>query len=418
LSETERKSAYDKLTPQRKQLIDEVLKNLESGVGLWQPGWKMSGVPESAITGKSYRGLNNFFLTLIAMAQGYKDNRWATFKQIEDKGWHFKTDEEGKSLAKGKGVSIEFFELRDNKTKQPFRRSTLDGMTEEEKEDYLHENVKPIRKYYRVFNGDIIEGIPEKAEPQINPEDKVIRAENILEYWSENESKILYEGNRAFYRPSTDEIHLPPREDFLSMQEFYSTALHEIGHSTGHESRLNRDIINPFGSENYAQEELRAEIASMFMEQDLGISVSEKHIENNSAYLKSWQEEISENPNALFTAIADADKISRFVMSKEPNKNTTEHYAIVESQGNYGETVYQVYMAAAHGQTALAIHYAFSSRDALIAEFQKMQGLSFWANSEFQEVSFDELGDISLQRARDTATEEENEVDEENPRYT
>ncbi len=115
------------------------------------------------------------------------------------------------------------------------------------------------------------------------------RAEAILNYWDKNEAKIVYGGSRAFYRTDTDEVHLPERADFKSMQEFYSTALHEIGHSTGHESRLNRDLSGRFGSEDYAMEELRAEIASIFMEQDLEIEPSEGRLQNNAAYIQSWK---------------------------------------------------------------------------------------------------------------------------------
>ena len=164
MSDELKTSAYDKLTPQRKLLVDAVLKNIENGVGLWEQGWAGGGAPVSAITGKQYNGVNRIFLLLASMERGYSDNRWLTYKQMEDKGWHFKTDEEGKSLGKGAGVAIEYFELRDKETKQPFDRHTLDGMTAEERADYMDENVYPLRKYYRVFNGDVIEGIPERKK--------------------------------------------------------------------------------------------------------------------------------------------------------------------------------------------------------------------------------------------------------------
>ena len=79
MEEKERNKAYDKLTPQRKQIVDEVIKNLESGVGLWQPGWSMPGVPESAITGKKYRGVNNFLLSFVSLQRQYSESvrRWA-----------------------------------------------------------------------------------------------------------------------------------------------------------------------------------------------------------------------------------------------------------------------------------------------------------------------------------------------------
>ena len=171
---------YDKLTPQRKQLVDAVLKNLEKQNGLWQRGWVYIGTPVSAITGKKYHGINNFFLTIAAMSNGYSDNRWATFNQIKDKGWEFKTDAEGNSLGKGAGVAIEFFELRDRETRQPFDRRVLDGMSADEREEYMKENVFPLRKYYRVFNGDVIQGIPERAKHEIDTSGYSERAEKIL----------------------------------------------------------------------------------------------------------------------------------------------------------------------------------------------------------------------------------------------
>ena len=133
MSDELKTSAYDKLTPQRKLLVDAVLSNLEKGTGLWEQGWSGGDAPVSAITGKQYNGVNRVFLLLASMEKGYSDNRWLTYKQMEDKGWHFKTDEEGKSLGKGAGVAIEYFELRDKETKQPFDRHTLDGMTAEER---------------------------------------------------------------------------------------------------------------------------------------------------------------------------------------------------------------------------------------------------------------------------------------------
>ena len=239
LSSEEKNTAYEKLTPQRKQLVDKVMENLEKGSLFWTQGWVSSGAPESAITGKKYRGVNNLFLSLIAMSENYGDNRWATFKQMEEKGWTFKKDEEGNSLAKGKGASIEYYEMRDKETKRRFDRSVLDGMTASEQQEYMDKNVYWLRKFYRVFNCSLMDGVPVKEKPQIDVNDRNDRAEAILDYWDKNEAKIIYGGSRAFYRTDTDEVHLPKRADFKSMQEIYSTALHEIGHSTGHESRLN-----------------------------------------------------------------------------------------------------------------------------------------------------------------------------------
>ncbi len=325
---------YDKLTPQRKQLVDIILANLEKGVGLWKQGW-LGGAPKSGITGKPYRGINRLFLSAATMEKGYSDNRWVTFNQMEDKGWSFKRNEEGESLGKGAGVAIEFYELRDKETKKPFDRRTLDGMTRAEQEEYMDENVYPIRKYYRVFNGDVIEGIPERVKAERDESGYSKRAEKIIGTWSDTEARIYFGGTEAFYLPEKDEIHVPNREAFFDNQEFYSTTLHEIGHSTGHKSRLNRNLNGGKGTPDYAIEELRAEIASMFIAQDLELTANESHIQNNSAYIQHWKSKITENPNVLFTAIADAEKITKFVMAKE---NVADN-AAVETEEEFMETV-------------------------------------------------------------------------------
>lgn len=402
-------SAYEKLTPARKALVDAVMKNLENGVGLWEQGWAGGGAPVSAISGKQYNGVNRMFLMAATAERGYSDNRWVTFKQMEDKGWSFKRDEEGRSRGKNAGVSIEYFELRDKETKQPFDRHTLDGMTADERNEYMDENVYPIRKYYRVFNGDVIEGIPERERVEHDPTGRNDRAEALIDHWSETQSPIKYGGSMAYYSLTKDEIHLPEKKDFVDMPEFYSTALHEIGHSTGHEKRLNRNLSGAFGSAEYAEEELRAEIASMFLEQDLGVAASDKHIENNSAYIGAWKSKIREDPNVLFKAIADAERMTKFVMSKEKEiKRETEPFAVVEETDEYGETVYKVKMCAEYGQTQSALSgYPFRSREALMAEFGKMQELSFWKGKTFEEVSLEELQARSIKRAEEQEQKEE-----------
>ena len=411
MSENETKSsAYEKLTPQRKQLVDQVLANLEKGNLFWTQGWVAAGAPESAVTGKKYRGINNLYLSLVAMAENYGDNRWATFRQMEEKGWTFKKDEEGHTLGKGKSVSVEYYEMRDKETKRCFDRSVLDGMTFDEQREYMDKNVYWIRKFYRVFNCSLMDGVPAKEMLMIDVNDRIEKAEAILDYWNANESKIVYGGSQAFYRPSTDEVHLPEREKFKSTQSFYDTAFHEIGHSTGHESRLNRDLSGGFGSQSYAMEELRAEIASIFMAQDLGIEPSEDRLQNNAAYIQSWKDEIKENPNALFTAIADADKIARYVSSKEQAYRQTkdvEYYAIVEETNAYSEQVYRCYICDEEGKVKPLINYGFADRDALEKELDKIKELDLWKDKTFEEVGIEALKAKSKEKEKAGKVEQE-----------
>lgn len=394
--ETVNSEVYEKLTPQRKFIYDKLVSFFEKGAN-WRQGWASLEAPVNAVSQTRYKGNNFLSLLIAAMDRGYTDNRWLTYKQMRDRDWDFKTDAEGRSLGKGAGVTIEYFTLFDRETQRPFERSVLDGMDEAERQEYMRDNVRAMRKFYRVFNGDVIDGIPEKEPKEIDESGYNRRAESIIKQWNDTEAKILYGGHSAFYQRTTDTIHLPPKDQFVDLQEFYGTALHEIGHSTGHEKRLNRPF-HKFGSEEYAEEELRAELASVFLEQDLGVSVEDNHLENNSAYIKSWLSAIKSDPNVLFKAIADADKIAGYVMQREPKKQT-EPFAVVEDTDELGDPIYKLYMTSEHGQIRQA--FSFQSREALMEELDKMSSLPFYADKEFREVSVDELRNMSLEEAEE-----------------
>ncbi|MBO6263312.1 MAG: DUF1738 domain-containing protein [Clostridia bacterium] len=398
MNENDKANNLDKLTPTKKYIAEQMLENLKNNDSLWVQGWESRGAPESIITGKKYRGINNLSLTVTAMARGYSDNRWVSYKQMEANDWHFKTNEEGNSLGKGAGVTVEYFELRDRETKKPFNKTVLDGMTREERNEYMDKNVYPLRKYYRLFNCDIVDGVPELEKSEVDQSGISDKAEDFIAYWNENEARIKYGGDMAYYSPKDDIIQLPKRDMFSDMNEFYATALHEIGHSTGHETRLNRDLSGKFGTDEYATEELRAEIASMFLEQELNVKVSEKHFENNSKYVKAWYEKISEDPNVLFTAIADADKISGYVIEKQAEdekRKNTEYYSIVQVENEEGETEYKVYGVMPYGQVRALIDYEFKSLDELKTEIDNLKVAPAYEGKTFEEVPYDKLDEIS-----------------------
>ncbi|MFE8033097.1 ArdC family protein [Thiohalocapsa marina] len=169
-----------------------------------------------------------------------------------------------------------------------------------------------------VFNAEQIDGLPplESRFPQGAPDwDRHERAESVLKASS---VEIRYDqADRAFYRPATDKIHLPPRDSFKSADSFYSTALHELGHASGHPSRLDRDLAHPFGSVGYAKEELRAEIASLMIGDQLGIGHDPGQ---HAAYVKSWVQILKDDPKEILRASRDADKITGYVMDLEKER--------------------------------------------------------------------------------------------------
>ena len=392
-----KEETYSRLTKQRQMLVDMVLEKLEEGTQQWTAGWLTSRPPQSAVTGKPYRGMNALFLNLVAMRERYTDYRWVTFKQMMDRDWTFKTDEEGNSVGKGKGVPIEFFELWDKKTRKLFCREDLDGMTKDEQEEYIQKNVYPLRKSYFVFNGDLIDGIPALEKYEHDPNERVERAERLIEYWNTHEAQIFYGGHEAYYSPTTDTICMPKREQFETLQTFYLTLLHEMGHSTGYSSRLNREMNVNHRSDSYAIEELRAEFASIFLAQDLEIPVATR-LDNNSAYIDGWQKKIKDDPNVLFTAIADADKISKYIFSKEKTQEKPfEPYAIVMKETEFGETEYQLYMIGDNGQ--IRICYLSETKEEILNHIEELNASSFWKGTEFKEVSMEELKEMSIARA-------------------
>lgn len=299
----------------RKSVADMFVKGLsEEGLN-WKQGWATTGELRNAVSNRHYRGLNEFYLKLVSMVHGYKDPRWMTFNQIRDEGYH---------LEKGsKGAKVEYW--------FPFDTIKKKGVSFEEKERLIKEGERKkedfslVAKYYTVFNGDNISGLPEIELPKNEIEPSVV-----LEQISRGMNVEIYNDgeDRAFYRPSTDDIHLPLPEVFSSDNEYNAVAFHELGHATGHESRLNRDQSGVFGTSAYAKEELVAEITSAFMAETTGINLEDMNMENHKAYVNGWITSIEDDPEYLMKAISQAhdaaDYMQQFVSEKEIEKMISE----------------------------------------------------------------------------------------------
>ena len=155
-----------------------------------------------------------------------------------------------------------------------------------------------------------MEGVPPEHSLTIDENKKNKYMENMLK---NSEAKIFFDqSNRNFYSPTTDEIHVLPREKFKTLDGFYATCAHEIAHSTGHSTRMNRDMLN-FEKSEYAKEELRAELASTFLQQQYGIKFDEKHYQNHAAYLQSWAKVLKDDPNELYRAASKAQEMADYI---------------------------------------------------------------------------------------------------------
>lgn len=303
-------SPYERVQQVREEMIKTLLAHIEHNPTEWQSGWNSiaAGAPYNGKTNTAYRGLNALYLACIGAARGYKDTRWVTFNQAKDLGASVKRGE--------KSVPVIFYENYDRKTKKAFSGDSVKDMTDEEKAAYVKENVYAVLKYSSVFNAEQCHNFPERIETTMSDEERVnqnIKIETII---ARSAAPIFYDGgNRAFYSPGEDKIHLPIISAFDTMQDYYATALHEIAHSTGHESRLKRDLSGGFGSVEYAKEELRAELSCVFLQMETGIRLDGKHIENHAAYLNSWLKAAKEDSSVFFKAAADAQKIADYVTS-------------------------------------------------------------------------------------------------------
>ena len=173
---------------------------------------------------------------------------------------------------------------------------------------------KPMVNTFVVFNASQIEGIPEQEVAALEPlePDQILEMAEAFQRSSECPIRETNEG-RAYYSPTNDEIVLPNRDAFLDTQSYLATQLHEMVHSTAHPDRLHRPLSMVFGSENYALEELRAELGSFFIQMDLNLQFDAQHFNSHTKYLESWIGALEKDPNELFRAITDAQKASDFL---------------------------------------------------------------------------------------------------------
>lgn len=304
-----------KISKARQNLIDMYLKSLKEDIVPWEQEWA-SKQPINAITSKKYKGINNAILSYIASKRGYKDNRWCTFNQMIKRKWNFKKDVE----VKGKGVAVEYWSVYNYKEKKTYSLEQYKKIIKDMPE--LKDNFRFITKSTTVFNADLIDGIPKQKEQ----ENEINTSEFINNVIKKLGVQYIETGDSAYYLPYKDLVVIPPSNTFKDEYAYYSTQLHELAHATGHEKRLNRILSGNKQSPEYAKEELRAEIGSSFLMQDLNLKYDEKHLENHKAYIQFWIQLLEEKPNELFKAISDAEKIFDYIHehSLEYNKDLTQ----------------------------------------------------------------------------------------------
>jgi len=269
---------------------EKILQSLEKGIIPWHRPWNSEhgGMPINAVSGNYYHGSNVWLLTGISLADGLP-NYWCTPKQAMGKGWNIK----GQHCT----AIVTFWKFLEH--------VDIDSDGKEKKKTI------PMLRFFPVLNASQCEGW-EKTEPTGQPE----IADHPSNYENGPTINHVFDSNKAFYSPSTDTVSLPEKSQFISENHYYATLYHELAHSTGHESRLNRkspDAIAAFGGESYAKEELVAELGSAYVCMQLHID-NDKLTENTAAYITSWSNALKQEPRMFVSAAGAAEKAANMIL--------------------------------------------------------------------------------------------------------
>lgn len=296
----------------KQQLAERFIHCLDDKKEEWSKNWKIGNGACNGISNRKYAGLNRFLLTFYSQEEKYEGNRFYTFNQIKEKGYHLEN-------AKGKGIPIiypmfNYFkdgatDYSDRKLVGVSKKSEMirSGEATESNFKWAYASVK------YVFSEDLVKEIERDPQQHIYSNDekfeflKGFMKETGVEFY---QSKI---NERCYYDADKHRIVLPPDNHFFNKEALLSTLAHEIAHSTS--KGLEREVTGEFGSEEYAKEELRAEIASAYICAELGIDTSMNE-NNNVAYIQSWSTAIKDNYKYLEDAVKDADKICNYVIEK------------------------------------------------------------------------------------------------------
>lgn len=285
---------YEKITA-------SLLSLIEKGDLLpWQKPWKGSNeFARSMSSGKLYRGVNRWVLTLAAQANGWSP-WYGTYEQIKALGGQ---------VRKGEKSSLAILW-------KPMERT-----------DKVTGNIDKFMflKTFPIFSASQADNLPEKFYSKPAPSDVKSdeNGQSVFDAYTTSQGiPVGYGGNSAFYSPQQDKIQLPDIAAFTGTEEFYGTAFHEAAHSTGHTSRLNRAELNDmqaFGDHAYSREELVAELASALVLGTLGLD-KPNVVENQAAYLKGWQSKIASDPQAFVWAAGRAEKAADMILGIVPEK--------------------------------------------------------------------------------------------------
>ena len=274
-------------------VTSRIIEQLEHDVVPWQKPWTNAGLPQNLLTHRPYRGINVWLLASL----DYQINYFLTWKQLRSIGG---------SVQKGEKAHLVVF------WKTPEQKEQA---TDEEKP-------KPVLRYYWVFNIEQCSGVPEHLIfPMTKPSQPLEVCETIIQKMPRRPD-IRHKQPEAFYRPEEDYINMPKLKTFVNSESYYATLFHELIHSTGHTSRLDRKELSQmaeFGSELYSIKELTAEIGSCFLSSHAGI---ENTFTNSVSYINGWLQKLRNDKRFIVYGSTQAQKAVDFIL----NIGKTEEY--------------------------------------------------------------------------------------------
>lgn len=296
-------------------VTDTIIKLLETQLESWNRPWIAFGADNdyarNAQSKAYYKGINQFILSFMLLGMGYPKNAWLTFRQVEALGGRVIKGEKSSPVIFYKTGYVDKdngFHSAEQVEKMPTQAQSEQGIKK-----------VPILRLYHLFNVSQTEGLAPSfyevtpMEPLCDME-KDDRAEALMV--ATNADIEIVKGNRASYDPIADKIRVPLREQFRGVSEhFYATVLHELGHWSGHSSRLNRDMNGVFGDASYSREEMVAELCAAFCGASLGFS---KGITQNAAYIKSWLAILKQDNKAVVRASYQAQKAADYILAFRP----------------------------------------------------------------------------------------------------
>jgi antirestriction protein ArdC len=271
------------------EVTDKIIAAIESGTAPWQRGWAELaelGLPMNGQSSRQYNGINSMLLFLISQERGYSDNRFFTFKQVNELGAKVRKGE--------KSTPVYFFKM--------LQASEQEGNAAKGETPRMI----PFLTEYRVFNAQQVEGI----EPHNVPERDWTPIQAVEQVVERMKPRIEHGGNRAYYSPSEHYIQMPHQGSFPSAAEYSGTLLHELSHWTG--GHLGRQF-GVWGTDEYAREEVRADLASCFLAAELGVPMQ---LENNAAYIGSFVKRLKEDKFEIFRAAKDAQRICDYLTGR------------------------------------------------------------------------------------------------------